>query len=407
MARFVVIVLDGFGIGAMEDVPRVRPADEGANTCRRILTAFPDLHLPVLERLGLMNAAGFETASMHPARGALYGRSELMHFWADTFFGHQESMGTKPTMPKGHPFQQVRAQVARALEAEGFQVRTVTTENGGILVVNEAATVGDNIECDPQQAINVTAAIDDISFEEELRIGRIVRRFCTTPRVIVFGGRGVHLPQLLGAIQTPNGLAGVNAPLSGVYKEDYHCMHLGYGIDPEVQLPALLYPKNIPVVLLGKVADIVANPQGESYSIVETEQVLQKTTECIDRYPTGFFCANVQETDLCGHREDAAAYARILERADRGIGALLEHLSEEDILVVMADHGNDPGIGHPHHTRERVPLLIRTGSGLAGDIGTRHTLSDVGATAADFFGVTGLENGKSFLGLIRQAGQEG
>lgn len=203
MARFVVIVLDGFGIGAMEDVPRVRPADEGANTCRRILTAFPDLHLPVLERLGLMNAAGFETASMHPARGALYGRSELMHFWADTFFGHQESMGTKPTMPKGHPFQQVRAQVARALEAEGFQVRTVTTENGGILVVNEAATVGDNIECDPQQAINVTAAIDDISFEEELRIGPHRPAFLHHPPGDRLRGTGVHLPQLLGRSRRP------------------------------------------------------------------------------------------------------------------------------------------------------------------------------------------------------------
>ena len=75
----------------------------------------------------------------------------------------------------------------------------------------------------------------------------------------------------------------------------------------------------------------------------------------------------------------------------------METMGEDDILVVMADHGNDPTIGHPHHTRECVPLMIWGPRVRAGNIGTRGTLSDVGATAADYFGVSAPENGISFL----------
>lgn len=403
MGRFVIIVLDGFGIGAMDDVPQVRPADVGANTCRSIFRTVPELYLPNLEKLGLMNAAGFETERMKPCPTALYGKSLLTHFWADTFWGHQEIMGTKPVMPKGHTFRSVEPQVRAALENAGYSVRPYPTENGDLLIVNEAVTVGDNIECDPLQAINVTSAIDHIPFEEVVRIGHIVRNCCTTPRVIVFGGRGVGLSNLLNAVETPNGLAGVDAPKSGVYVRDYHCIHLGYGVDPSTQLPELLAEKGIPVTLIGKVADIVANPRGESYSIVDTPSVMAQTLKSVLTHPNGFVCTNVQETDLCGHRQDAKAYAEILRQADAGLGPILEALAPGDRLVIMADHGNDPLIGHPHHTRERVPLLIAGGT-VSGFLGQRNTLSDVAATAAEYFGANRPQNGTSFLALTGKGG---
>ena len=402
MGRFVVIVLDGFGIGAMDDVPQVRPADLGANTCRSIFRAVPELYLPNLEKLGLMNAAGFETERMKASPGALYGKSLLTHFWADTFWGHQEIMGTKPVMPQGHTFRSVEPQVHAALEEAGYRVRPYPTENGNLLIVNEAVTVGDNIECDPLQAINVTSAIDCIPFDEVVKIGHIVRNCCTTPRVIVFGGRGVGLQNLLDAVETPNGLAGVDAPKSGVYVRDYHCIHLGYGVDPRTQLPALLGDKGIPVTLIGKVADIVSNPQGESYSIVDTPTVMAQTLASILAHPNGFVCTNVQETDLCGHRQDPIAYAEILRQADAGLGPILDALAPGDLLIVMADHGNDPLIGHPHHTRERVPLLIAGGA--PGFVGQRRTLSDVAATAAEYFGAERPQNGAGFLERIRSGG---
>ncbi|MGE9994980.1 hypothetical protein ACQRBK_08120, partial [Peptoniphilaceae bacterium SGI.137] len=104
--RFIIIVLDGFGIGAMYDAAQTRPGDEKANTLRSILHDFPDLKLPTLEKLGLMNAYGEESSRMKQNPKANFGRSELMHFGADTFMGHQEIMGTKPKMPQFIPFQE-------------------------------------------------------------------------------------------------------------------------------------------------------------------------------------------------------------------------------------------------------------------------------------------------------------
>lgn len=323
-----------------------------------------------------------------------------MHSGADTFFGHQEIMGTRPLPAKGHSFKTVASRVEEALKSKGFKAVRYPTQNGFILVVNDAVTVGDNVECDPMQAINVTAALDLIPFDEVMKIGAVVREHCTTPRVIVFGGRGVDLSRLLSAVECPGELSGVNAPLSGVYERDYHCIHLGYGVDSAVQLPSLLCKKGIPVLLLGKVADIVENGGGESYSIVDTDEVFDKTVELMDKHETAFVCLNIQETDLCGHRETAVEYADRLVHADRGIERLMGKMNENDILVVMADHGNDPGIGHPHHTREYVPLLIYRKNGKIGDMGIRNTLSDVAATAAELFGAEYPENGQSFLNKI-------
>ena len=127
---------------------------------------------------------------------------------------------------------------------------------------------------------------------------------------------------------------------------------------------------------------------------------MAKTLELLWENDTCFLCANVQETDLCGHRENIGEYVRILRQADEGLGPILDELGEEDILIVMADHGNDPTIGHPHHTREYVPLMVRGGRLKPGCFGVRPTLSDVGATAADYFHAPAPENGHSFLSDI-------
>lgn len=114
-----------------------------------------------------------------------------------------------------------------------------------------------------------------------------------------------------------------------------------------------------------------------------------------------FICTNVQETDLAGHGENVAEYAHKLRVADEVIGKIRAALKPDDIMVVMADHGNDPTIGHPHHTREKVPLLIAGSHKKPQCIGERATLSDVGATAADYFHAPAPQNGRSFLPLLR------
>lgn len=122
MGRFIVIVLDGFGMQAMRDAAIARPGDETSSTLGSILHDFPDLKLPNLEALGLMNAFGKESACMKFSPDATFGKSELMHFGADTFQGHQEIMGTKPRKPEVHDFQQKIDAIEKTLKEHGHTV---------------------------------------------------------------------------------------------------------------------------------------------------------------------------------------------------------------------------------------------------------------------------------------------
>ncbi|MDR1978194.1 MAG: phosphopentomutase [Synergistaceae bacterium] len=415
MKRFVVVVLDGLGIGAMEDVPAVRPEDMGACTLGSILESRPDLRLPNLERLGLMNALGRESARMRFSASGIWGRGSLMHWGADTFWGHQEILGTLPKRPRCEPFSTVAEKIESLLLGKGYKVRRVglgglrppgvevgvgvevePLQNLYLLQVEDAVTLGDNLEADPGQNYNVTAVLDRISFDEALRIGRYVRESVEVSRVICFGNPSVNMDCLLSAMEVRDArYMGVSSARSGVYGEGYRCIHMGYGVDSALQIPALLAERGVPVLLFGKVADIVENPRGESVSWVDTEEVLSMTMGALTALERGFVCTNVQETDLAGHMQSAERYAEALEKADPWIGRLMERLRDDDVLLVMADHGNDPNIGHTHHTREKVPILVyspRVARPDGLELGERDTLSDVGATVAAYFGARAPEN---------------
>ena len=401
MRRFVVIVLDGFGMGAMKDAREVRPGDEAASTLGSILKDFPDSYFPNLERLGLMNAFGSESRRLRFSASANAGRAELMHWGADTFMGHQEIMGTLPKKPAAQPFQEKIEEIRRHLLQTGHEAEVRETKGLRYLLVDRFVTVADNIDADYGMAYNCTAPLDFISFEEEMEIGRRVREAATVNRVIPFGGTGTTLADILAAEEIREGkYIGIHAVKSGSYRQGYQCRHLGYGVDPNVQAPTLLSRAGIAVTLLGKVADIVANDKGKSISCVPTEEVLDLTIEELAHRKEAFICTNVQETDLAGHSQDADWYRRLLELADKKIGQMLPLLGEEDILVVMADHGNDPDIGHNKHTRENVPLLVWKRGTTGVNLGLRTSLSDVGATVCDYFGAERPQNGRSFLGCL-------
>ena len=398
MGKFIVIVLDGFGIGAMEDVKETRPQDLNSNTCLHILEKRPDVKLKNLESMGLINILGKEINGMKPSDTATFGKAKLTHFGADTFFGHQEIMGTKPKMPFREPIKNKIEKIYGYLIEKGYKVRYKQGKKEKYLVVEEALTVADNIECDLGQAFNITSALDLIPFKKVLEIGKLVREIAEVPRVITFGGKGITLQDILNAEEEKDGgFIGINAPKSGVYDNGYECIHLGYGVDPSNQVSTILSEYNIPVYLLGKVADVVINEKGTSIPMVDTEKVLERTIEISKEVEKGFICCNVQETDLSGHGEDVDKYAEKLIIADRLIGKLKETIKDDDILLVMADHGNDPTIGHSKHTREMVPLMIYGENIKKANVGVRETLSDVGATVADYFKVKAPQNGVSFL----------
>jgi phosphopentomutase len=384
--RCIVIVLDGLGIGETDDVSEVRSQDKGANTLRSIINHSHDLKIPNLTKLGLLEALAYEIDMDYSDWDySAFSRIKYAHYGADTFFGHHEIMGSKPMKPIPQRFNDVIGHVYNALVESGYKVEKVGKDNQQILLVNNVLTVADNIECDLGSAFNVTASLDHISFEEVVKIGRIVRGVVTVPRVIAFAGREISINKILEAKEYKGEFAGINAPKSGVYDKDYHCIHLGFGIDSQKQVPHVLSEKGIDTYLIGKVADIVENKKENTYSMVKTDKVLEKVLELMDQ--EGFICANVQETDLSGHAQNVDRYATILNIADKYIGRIIEKMAEQDLLMVIADHGNDPLIGHSKHTREYVPLLIY-GQAIArkGKIEQQYTLANIGATVCRYFG---------------------
>ena len=399
--KFIVIVLDGFGIGAMTDARIARPGDEKSSTLGSILHVYPEFTLPTLEKLGLMNAFERESNKMKFCEKAVFGKSELGHFGADTFMGHQEIMGTLPLQPVIQPFQLKIDEIANHLKKHDHKVVFREPQMLRYLLIDDYCTIADNIDADLGMAYNCTAPLDYMPFEKALVIAKLVREIATVNRVICFGGSGNTIEDILAAEEIRDkGFIGIHAVKSKSYECGYQCRHLGYGVDESVQAPTILTKSGIPVSLFGKVADIVANTGGKSVSCVNTEKVLDLTIAEIKEMTTGFICTNVQETDLAGHSQDVNWYRQLLETADKKIGTMLEILNDEDILMVMADHGNDPKIGHNKHTRENIPLLIYHHEVENVCIGKRRTLSDVGATVCDYFKVGAPQNGCSFLNQI-------
>ena len=273
--------------------------------------------LPNLMKLGIMNSLGEEIGDMKKNNEAVFGKAGLMHLGADTFLGHQEIMGTRPKKPLIEPFSQSINKVYSEFVDKGYKVE-YKGDKLKFLLVNDYVTVADNIEADYGQVYNITSTFDKISYSEVIKIGKIVRSVVHVSRVIAFGGVNVTIEQILSAVEEFEGrYIGINAPKSGVYNSGYEVIHLGYGINSEVQLPTILGENNINVTLIGKVADIVENNYGKSIPCVDTEEVMRITVNEINKEYSGFICTNVQETDLAGHGQDVIKYAEKLKIADK------------------------------------------------------------------------------------------
>ena len=129
--RFIIVVLDSFGIGAMDDVARIRPQDIGANTALKLIDYNKEKHWDTLLQLGLMNAIGVEREGFKMSKSAIFGSSDLKHFGADTYFGHQEISGTNPKKPKFEAIRPYLDAIENDLINEGYSVERVTEDEIG------------------------------------------------------------------------------------------------------------------------------------------------------------------------------------------------------------------------------------------------------------------------------------
>lgn len=373
--RIVLLVIDGFGVGAMADCAQVRPADIGSNTALHVLMSNEQIDYPNLRKLGLYDLLGLEKNNIP----YIVGKSNLKHFGADSYFGHQEIIGSEPAAPQISTFDKSIDDIKRALDQNQINYR----EHGNsrkLLIVEECFTIADNIETDPGQAFNITADLNILNFTEVVKIARIVRAVINVPRLIVFGSKDTSLNKILNAIEETTETIGVNAPKSGVYTDTYECIHIGFGVDYTKQCAQRLSLDHVPVTLIGKAADVITCDRAKYIPMVDTTKVVDAVIEELAS-DGKFIFANVQETDLAGHMQDEHKFGRKLQIVDSKLSEIFEVMRSDDLLIVMADHGDDPTIGHPMHTREKVPILIYSPVNTKQQtIPELSTMADIGAT---------------------------
>ncbi len=402
MRRVVLLVLDGFGIGAMADVPEVRPQDTGANTMRHLADSNGRLELPVMERLGLGNLLAVPgVAAVGDRAEAAWARAALRHYGADTYAGHQEIAGSAPGKPVAQRMLELADHLEAVLRRAGHRVER-TGPHGITLLVDGAIVVADNLEGEAAQNLNVTASLEEIPFERVISVAELVREEVRVGRVIAVMGRGFGgLPAILGALEARGDLVGVNTPLTGIYNEQYQVRHLVLGSRNSGQAPTIVQEAGLPVTLIGKAADVIVCEGARLLPAVDTGLVMDHLYSATQAQTEGLIFANVQETDLAGHEQDARRYADVLALVDRRLPELLSLLTRDDLLLITADHGNDPTKG-TKHTREYTPILAWYPGIRPIDLGERATLADLGATVTAALGLGPTEAGSSFYHQLVQ-----
>ncbi|MET9497323.1 phosphopentomutase [Streptomyces sp. NPDC006552] len=410
MSRTVIVVVDGFGIGAMPDAGVLRPGDLAADTCGHVLDRCREafgrpLRLPVLGALGLGLVHPHPDLARRTRLPVAAGRAALGYPGADTFAGHQTMMGADFSRVTVARLAEHLDEVRRVLTDAGHQVELL--DGKPLLVVDGTVLVHDNLEADPGINWNASGRLDAVGFDAVLSIARTVRTIAPVARVIAVGG---HADGPLSAFVRPGdgGTVGLDTPATGFYRNGgLQVQHLGAELDHTRQLPELAARAGVPVTLVGKAADILVCETAVRRPAVDTAEVLAHTVEAARSAGDALVVANVQETDLAGHQQDAERHGRILEQVDAGLAALLSLLSEAgDRLIVTGDHGNDPTIGHAFHTREYVPVLIHRPEAAGAELlPDAASLADVGATAAAALGLdpAGLANGAEIRGAAPRA----
>lgn len=391
MSTVVILVIDGFGVGAMPDAGDLRPGDVTADTCGHVLDHHRahgrTLRLPALTALGLGRVhphAGLDGRTFLPSAA---GRAALGYPGADTYAGHQTMMGADFSAVTVARLGDHLDRVAAALRSAGHEAAPL--DDLPLLVVDGRVLVHDSREADPGVNWNVSGRLEDTGFEQILDIARTVRTVAPVARVIAVGGHADE-PVTAYVRGGDGGVIGFDTPASGFYANGgLRVEHLGAPLDHTRQLPSLAARAGIPVTLVGKAADIIAGETAVRRPAVPTAEVLAHTLDAVRTGSDALIVANAQETDLAGHQQDATAYGRVLELIDRGVGDLLARLDAPgDRLIVTGDHGNDPTIGHAFHTREYVPVLIhRPEAAAATRLPDAAGLADIAATAATCLGL--------------------
>lgn len=372
MPRALLIVLDSVGCGAAPDAASY--GDEGANTLGHILECVPNLNIPHLRRLGLDPLLGLgehHEASFARMRPASIGK--------DTTSGHWEIAGAIPDKPfavfEKFPDELVE-EIERAahtkfignLAASGTQVLE-------LLGQQSVATGRPILYTSADSVLQIAAHEAHFGLEKLLHICEVARRVADKWQI----GRVIARP-FLGEI---------NNWSRTTNRRDYSIL-------PPRTVLDVLQGAGVDTLGIGKISDIFAGRGiGHSLPTKSNAQGMETIAAQWAAGRQGLLFANLVDFDtLYGHRRDVEGYADALETFDVWLGDFLPQIGPDDLVIITADHGNDPTFHGTDHTREEVPLLVIRG-GETQDLGTRSTFADVAATLAHFFSVE-WETGTAF-----------
>jgi phosphopentomutase len=387
--RIGLIVLDSVGIGELPDAPRF--GDEGAHTLGHIAEKVAGFALPNLQAMGLGNIAPLQGISPADKPDGCYGKMAEVSVGKDTMTGHWEIMGLKVNVPfnvypEGFPpellneFERLTGRkVIGNKPASGTEILDELGEEqmktGAWIVYTSADSVfqiAAHEEVIPLEELYAACKIArGLTLKKEFSVGRVIAR----PYV---GQPGAFK-------RTPN-------------RHDYAVK------PPEPTVMNRLKDAGLDVIAVGKINDIYTG-EGvtEAHSTKSNEDGIRQTIEILQKDFHGMVFTNLVDFDsLYGHRRDPQGYGQALMAFDQALPDIMKQIGKEDLLILTADHGNDPIHAGTDHTREYVPLLVYSpGLKSPGSLGIRETFADLGATVADNFGVALPEHGKSFLAGLK------
>lgn len=387
--RISVIVLDSVGIGALPDAPSF--GDEGCHTLGHICEQVPGMKLPNLTALGLGNIASLATIPPVDKPTACYGKMAEVSVGKDTMTGHWELMGLKVDVPfQVYPNGFPKELIEKLETATGRKV-IGNKPSSGTDILDEYGEkqmlTGEWIVYTSADSVFQIAAHEDIIPLDELyRACEIVRELTLQDPYIV--GRVIARPYIGKPgkfTRTPN-------------RHDY-------ALDPFGDTVLDYLDKDgYDVISVGKINDIFSGKGiKESLPTKSNLDGIQTTIQVLKKSFNGLLFTNLVDFDsLYGHRRDPLGYAACLEEFDNHIPDLLQQIGDKDLLIITADHGNDPTMQGTDHTREYVPILVYNPLLESNSIGIRNTFADVAATIADNFNVTKPTIGESFLQLLNK-----
>ena len=382
-ARAIVIVLDSVGIGELPDAPLYE--DQGSNTLGNIAAAVP-LNIPHLAAMGLSKLVPLNGVAAPTAPSAAYGRLAEQSAGKDSVTGHWELMGVVldrpfPTFPDGFP---------KDLIAE-FEER-IGRQSIGNVVASGTAIIDELGSLHMETGYPIVYTSADSVFQIAAHEGIVpvpqLYKWCNLAYDLAVNGLG------LGRV-----IARPFIGLPGSFQRTANRHDYAMPPTAETLLDRMLAAGQH-VAAVGKVSDLFAGRGvSESHPTKSDAEGVDKVEALLATQRSGLIFANLVDFDtVYGHRNDAAGYAKNLERFDARVPGLIAKLKSDDLLVITADHGNDPTTPSTDHSREHVPLLLygrRVQPGV--NLGTRQSFADVGQTLADNFGVGPLRQGRSFL----------